>query len=123
MGNDEILALVASPRRALSKESKPRVESRFVTAHPPLTVFQTLSQYGAPVVDLALDTPVRKSVALEVWQGAVSIYRQETSFSFDATRSAQVEQRLDLLPGHTDCCSQWIEQLILMRCAFLRQRP
>ena len=99
MGNDEILALVASPRAALSREARTRVRSRFVFTKPELVTFQTTSPEGTPQVDLMLRTKLKNGVKVEVLSDGAAIFRGETSVPFPADRDVAYQQRLDLLPG------------------------
>ena len=99
MGNEQILAMVASPARALSRENKARVTARLVTDRPALTTFQSQSADGIPQVDLAIEPVVRNGITLEVQQGNVTLERFETSLHFNGPRQIRYEQRLHLLGG------------------------
>lgn len=99
MGNAEILALVSSPAKSLSGNIKTRVSSRLIVDRPRLQTFQTVSELGTPQVDLLLDTPLQKTITLEVLAGTTTLSKQETSVQFPTRTQVRYEQRLDLLPG------------------------
>lgn len=99
VGNDEILGLVSSPWRALRNQPRTIVTSRLIAERPNLLAIQTASRFGAPQVDLLLETSLRQNVGLEVMSGTATVARNEITVRFPAARRVRYEHRLDLLPG------------------------
>ena len=99
MGNDEILALVSTPSRALSRQVSTEVSARLLTDRPELATFQTKFAEGVAQVDLALEGALRHQIAMEVVESGSSLARYETTVHFTEEKRVRYEHRLLLLPG------------------------
>jgi GWxTD domain-containing protein len=98
-GNDEIIGRIASPREMLGKPQRTDVRSRLILARPKLDVVQTASPYGGAQVDFRLETKARSEIAMEVIEGAATVYQNQLHFRFSNAEPVAYTHRIDLLPG------------------------
>jgi GWxTD domain-containing protein len=94
--NEKIIGFAMSPELALNKSSKTKVTSRLVPEgeRPALTVFQSWSDDGIPIVDLSLESRVKNKIGL-----AVSTEEAETVLPVLDGKRVRYQHRLYLLPG------------------------
>lgn len=93
--NDSVLARATSPAEALSKNPTFQVSARLVTASRPVfSTFQSWSEDGIPLVDISIEAPVRRTIAI-----AVSTENTELAVDKFPNRRIRYQHRLSLLPG------------------------
>ena len=100
LGNDELLAVVTSPARALERKRKSDVQSRFLATMPiEIQSFATHTEGGGATLDLAIDCAAAKQIVLEILEGARLIATWKTQLGFPETRDLRYLHRAWLLPG------------------------
>ena len=98
-GNEAILALAASPARALAVGERPLVRSRMVTDHPPMVAFVSPREPGQSNVDLQFTVKVQRLVGLQIRYGNVTLGQNETRLPFESETTVNYRQRYALLGG------------------------
>lgn len=100
LGNDELLAVVTSPARALERKRKTDVQSRFLAAMPMHIRWNAVhtGQTGA-AVDIAVECTAARMLRLEVLEGEKPLGSWQTNLSLAQTEDLLYLHRVFLLPG------------------------
>ena len=98
-GNQEILAMVASPETLLLRSLKTKVTARLLATRAQMDTVVTPSPFGGRQVDLRFRASAANEIRMEILDGDLPLVQNKVVLGLGTAKSVEYSHRVDLLPG------------------------
>ncbi len=98
-GNQEILAMVASPETLLQRSLKTKVTARLLATRAQMDTVITASPFGGRQVDLRFRATAANEIRVEILAGDLPLVQNKVELGLGTAKAVEYSHRVDLLPG------------------------